>query len=278
MRHLISSLSRSALLRRVVQRLRLHKLGNAWLRRFPFVRKLPGSGVVYRATRLESIPLAVEMFEKGKLYDAALLPRDFTTFADLGCNVGYFTCWLAHVAAGRTLRGLMLDANPEAVQEAQWHAEANRMPGVFGLHGIAGEGNAGEFAEFYLYESNICSTSHLPDTQKMDLKGKWEKIRVPCVSIGEHWRRRFGDGRCNVLKIDIEGSELNFLKREQGFLGLCDSVLVEWHKWTVDLKELREFLNAHGFAYVKTVEENDQMGTAFFRVESRFEAKSPVGD
>ena len=265
MRQLITQLSRSTAARRLVQGLRLHRLGNRWLRRFPLVRKLPGSGVIYRATRLESIPLSVEMFEKGNLYDATLLPENFTTFVDLGCNVGYFTCWLAHLAAGRVLRGLMLDANPDAVKEAQWHAQANGMPGVFGIHGIAGEGQAGGFAEFYLYESNICSTSHLPDVEKMALKGKWETIRVPCVSIEEQWRRHFGETRCNVLKIDIEGSELNFLKAEQTFLTLCDSVLVEWHKWTVGLDELREFLKTHGFAYVKTIEENDQMGTAFFR-------------
>lgn len=264
MRRLITSLSRSAFARRLVTSLRLHRLGNRWLRTFPLIKRLPGSGVVYRATRLESIPLAVEMFEKGNLYDASLLPPKFTTFADLGCNVGYFTCWLAHLARGRTLRGLMFDANPQAVEEARWHAQANAMPEVFGVHGIAGEGKTGAFAEFYLYESNICSTSHLPDAQKMDLKGKWEKIRVPCVSIGEHWRQHFGDTRCHVLKIDIEGSELNFLRAEPSFLTLCDSVLVEWHKWTVSLAELKEFLTKHGFAYVKTVEENDQMGTAFF--------------
>ncbi len=265
MRRLITTLSRSALARRLVQLLRLHTLGNWWLRAFPMTKRLPGSGVIYRATRLESIPLAVEMFEKGNLYDAALLPPHFTTFADLGCNVGYFTCWLMHLAQGRKLRGLMLDANPQAVEEARWHAQANTMPDVYGIHGIAGEGKKGDFAEFYLYESNICSTSHLPDTEKMSLKGRWEKIRVPCVSIEEHWRQHFGDTRCHVLKIDIEGSELNFLKAEQSFLTLCDSVLVEWHKWTVSLADLQAFLEAHRFAYVKTVEENEQMGTAVFR-------------
>jgi hypothetical protein len=33
----------------------------------------------------------------------------------------------------------------------------------------------------------------------------------------------------------------------------------------VGLDELKAFLAAQGFAYVKTLEENDQMGTAFFR-------------
>jgi len=265
MRQIITSLSRSAFARRLARVLRLHKLGNAWLRAFPLVKRLSGSGVVYRATRLESIPLAVEMFETGNLYDAALLPKGFATFVDLGCNVGYFTCWLAHLAHGRTLRGLMLDANPQAVEEARWHAQANAMPKVFAVHGIAGEGGKGDFAEFYLYESNICSTSHLPDTQKMELKGKWEKIRVPCVSIEEQWRQRFGDARCDVLKIDIEGSELNFLKAEPAFLEQCDSVLVEWHKWTVSLDDLTGVLRPYGFDFLKTVEENEQMGTGFFQ-------------
>lgn len=264
MRKLISWLSQSAALRRIIQVLRVHRLANWWLGVLPWTKKLPGSNVIYRATRIESIPLAQEMFDKGVLYDAQLLPGGFTTFADLGCNVGYFTCWLAHLADGRTLKGLMLDANPHAVKEAQWHAQANGMPEVFGIHGIAGEGKPGDHAEFFLYESNICSTSHLPDTGKMALKGKWEKIHVPAVSIEQNWKFHFGDARCNILKVDIEGSELNFLKAETAFLSRCDSLLVEWHKWKVSLNELTAFLTSQQFHYVKTIEENDQMGTAFY--------------
>lgn len=70
--------------------------------------------------------------------------------------------------------------------------------------------------------------------------------------------------RCNVLKVDIEGSEMNFLRSEQPFLARCDTLLVEWHKWKVNLEELSAFLTSQQFRYVKTIEENDQMGTAFF--------------
>ena len=264
MRKLISWLSQSAALRRAIQVLHIHRIANGWLATFPSKKTLPGSGVIYRATRIESIPLAQEMFDKGVLYDAQLLPKNFTTFADLGCNVGYFTCWLAHLASGRKLKGLMLDANPQAVDEARWHAQANDMPEVFGIHGIAGEGKPGDHAEFFLYESNICSTSNMPDTEKMKLKGKWETIRVPAISTEEHWKKHFGETRCNVLKVDIEGSEMNFLRSEQTFLARCDTLLVEWHKWKVDLEELSSFLTSRQFRYVKTIEENDQMGTAFF--------------
>jgi len=265
MANLVSSLSRSAALRRVVRGLRLHRLGNAWLRRFPLVKRLPESGVIYRATRLESIPLAHEMFQKGNLYDAALLPAGFTTFADLGCNVGYFTCWLAHLARGRRLRGLMFDANPDAVEEARWHAQANGWTDVHGSHGILGEDTPSGAVDFFLYESNICSTSQMPDVDKMGLKGKWTRISVPCVRLEAEWRKRFGDTRCHLLKIDIEGSEMNFLAAEQSFLALTDAVLIEWHKWRVSLDQVRSFLQARGFAFVKTIEENENMGTACFR-------------
>jgi FkbM family methyltransferase len=265
MSELVNKLSRSATARRAVQVLRLHKLANFGLRHFPRIKKLPGSGVTYRATRLESIPLANEMFEKGTLYDASLLPENFSTFADLGCNVGYFTCWLAHLAQGRKLRGLMLDANPDAVGEAAWHAKANAMPEVFAINGIAGEGAPGQSAEFFLYESNICSTSHLTEEARRELKGKWTKISVPCVSIGQLWRDKFGDTRCHLLKIDIEGSELNFLRNEAGFLAQVDAILVEWHTWGATLPQIQELLAEHGFVYVKTIEESEKMGTAYFR-------------
>jgi FkbM family methyltransferase len=264
MRRFVTYLSRSSTARRLAQVLRLHRLCNWWLRRVPLTKQLPQSGVVYRATRLESIPLAVEMFEKGNLYSATLLPEGFSTFIDLGCNVGYFTCWLAHLAHGRKLKGLMLDANPDAVAEARWHASANQMPEVIALHGIVGEGVAGKMAEFFLYESNICSTSHLPDTVKLNLKGKWTKIFVPCVNIEAIWRQHFAEMRCHLLKVDIEGSEMNFLRTEQSFLQLVDSVLIEWHKWSVGFEEINEFLVKHGFNHVKTIEESEHMGTAFF--------------
>jgi FkbM family methyltransferase len=245
--------------------MRLHQLGNFWLRQFPVQRRLPGSGVIYRAKRLESIPLAQEMFERGNLYDADLLPKNFTNFADLGCNVGYFTCWLAHLAHGRKLRGLMLDANPHAVKEAQWHAEINELRDVFAINGIAGEGLPGKFAEFFLYESNICSMSQVPDETREALKGRWTKISVPCVSIEQEWRQRFGDLRCHLLKVDIEGSELNFLRDESSFLVLVDAIAIEWHSWRASLKDIKRLLEEQGFAYVKTIEESETMGTAFFR-------------
>lgn len=248
----------------MVRSLRLHAIANGYLRRFPIVRKLK-NGTRYRIVRLESFALALEMFsETNVLYPVELLPKDFTTFADLGCNVGYFSCWLADLARGRTLRGLMVDANPEAVEEANRNTSLNGLNQVHALNGIVGEGEPGGSAEFYVYESNICSTSHLTEEVKHLLAGKWKKISVPSLSIGEQWRQRFGDARCNVLKVDVEGSELKFFETEKEFLKKCDTVFVEWHKWAVQLEQLANILEECGLTYVKTIEENVDLGTAIF--------------
>jgi FkbM family methyltransferase len=260
----LSAISESTLVRRAIRMMRIHKLANAWLRRFPCTGRLPGSRVLWRATRVESIPLAHEMFEKGNLYDPSLLPEGFTTFADLGCNVGYFTCWLAHQAKGRTLRGLMLDANPDAVNEARWHAEVNGLRDVQGVHGILGEASPTGAVDFFLYESNICSTSQLPDIERSGLAGKWTRISVPCISLETQWAVRHGAARCHVLKVDIEGSELNFLKAETVFLRRVDSIFLEWHKWRASLDDVCAVLETQGFANKKVLDESADLGTAFF--------------
>lgn len=263
--HLLYRASMSPEIRRLLRLLKIHVVGNVWLRHFPRVRMLPDSGVTYRVVSLESIPLAHEIFTTEGLYDAALLPSGFTTFADLGCNVGYFTCWLTHLSQGRALKGLLVDANPAAVAEARWHIDANKMIGVDVVQGLLGSSDNMTKAEFYVYESSVCSTSKISDTAKeAKCKGKWTSISVPCISFEAEWKRRFGNTRCNLMKLDIEGSELDFLKAESSFLALVDSLYVEWHKWRVDFIDLENILGAHGFRLVKVLEETGTMGTAFF--------------
>jgi hypothetical protein len=57
---------------------------------------------------------------------------------------------------------------------------------------------------------------------------------------------------------------MHFLRAEQSFLQLVDSVLIEWHKWNVSFGEIKEFLAEHGFNHIKIIEESENLGTAFF--------------
>lgn len=257
---LVRQLSSLTLLRKAIRILRLYKAANVYLRFFPVVKKLP-SGVTYRARWVESILLSQQMLESGAMYPRSKLPANVERFVDLGCNAGYFACWLAELSGARALKGLMIDANKEVVQEADWHARANHWREVFAVHGLAGERSASGQADFYLYWSNYCSST----TRNPSLHGPWKRTTVPCVDVGQLWRQKFGAARCQLLKVDIEGSEMDFFRAEQQFLGLVDAILLEWHKWRVKLSDVELVLSKGGFKLDEIFEENELSGTGLFR-------------
>jgi len=258
--NLIRQLSSSILLRKTARVLRLYKAANLYLRFFPVVKKLPG-GVAYRARRVESILLSRQMLESGTMYPRSKLPTQVERFVDLGCNVGFFACWLAESYGATSLKGLMIDANKEVVEEAAWHARTNHWQEVFAVHGVAGERSPSGRADFYVYWSNYCSATQ----RNPFLRGPWKRTSVPCVDVGELWRQKFGSARCQLLKVDIEGSEMDFFRVEQPFLALVDAILLEWHKWRVQLPEVEGLLAASGFKLGELLEEKELEGTCLFR-------------
>jgi FkbM family methyltransferase len=263
MRKLISYLGGSSVLRKIVKFSRLHLLGNWWLRHFPVVKKLPGSGIRYRARRIESLGLSVEMFEREELYPLSDLPADLVSFADLGCNVGYFTCWLCHRLKNTRLKGLMVDADADAVEESQWHVEANGLLDVHVLHGLAGTKGGDGSANFFVHTSNVCSTT-TPPADSMTQSNTWTPIQVPCLNIEEAWAGSFGDLPCGLLKVDIEGSELDFLQNETRFLRRVQTIVLEWHKSRVSLAQIKDCLSAQDFSLKNILHEDEGLGTAVF--------------
>ncbi|MBX7156823.1 MAG: FkbM family methyltransferase [Verrucomicrobiae bacterium] len=260
----ITRLSRSACARKWVKKLGFIRLANQSLKLFPLTKTLSGSGVKYRMAKIESVVLSEEMFSQQNLYESHYFPQRLETFADLGCNVGYFTCWLTHVRGGKPLRGVMVDANPEAVAEARWHAKVNHWNEVVVLQGLVGEINPNETKDFFVYESNVCSASQPLTQEELGLQGEWEKIAVPGIVLEEVWKKRFGETRCHLLKLDVEGSELNFLQKEIQFLQRVDAICIEWHTWAVDFETLRQILEKSNFKFVKILHESELMGTAYF--------------
>lgn len=264
MRKLILRLSGFETFRKTVKLLRLHLLANFWLHCFPIVKTLPGSGIRYRARRVESLGLSVEMFDKNELYSLAELPPDIRTFADLGCNVGYFTCWLCDRLRNRELKGLMVDANAEAIEDARWHVRVNHLRDIHVLHGLVGVESQTGHADFFVHVSNVVSTA-IPQTAGITQNNTWKRVEVPCVKLEENWQSCFGSTPCDLLKVDIEGSEMNFFRSEPDFLRRTKAILLEWHKSRVSLNEVKTFLSGQGFALQKILHEDDGLGTAVFK-------------
>jgi len=265
MRKFILKLAGSSFIRQLLKFLRIHLLVNWWLNHFPTVKVLPESRVKYRARRVESIGLSVEMFDNESLYGLSDLPANMRSFADLGCNVGYFSCWLVHSLNNRQLKGLMVDANKDCVEDAQWHATANKMNNVHALFGLAGTDGKEEKATFFVHTAaNMCSTTQPPEASAVD-KTTWRKMEVPCLNIEKNWCKLVGDIPCDLLKLDIEGSEMEFIRNETKFLSRTKTIFIEWHKQQgVTLNAVQELLSSNGFLLKRVLQEDDAAGTAVF--------------
>jgi FkbM family methyltransferase len=223
---------------------------------------LPGSNIRYRARRLDSLALSVEMFDQSSLYPHSEIPTPLRTFADIGCNAGYFLCWLCREAKTTSLKGLLVDANDEILEDAKWHVEANGLKDVHVAHGLVGTNKSGETADFYLHPSYTFSSAN-PSPEAIS-KTSWVVKKIPCISIEEKWQKYFGDTPCDLLKVDIEGAELDFFRNEPVFMKRVQRIIVEWHKEQVSFETMKDFLAQQGFSLKKITEEKHDVGTAVF--------------
>lgn len=247
-----------------VKLLRVRQLAGFFLRKFPRVRSLPATGTTYRCRYLETILLADEIFKRN-VYIKAINPATVKTFADLGCNVGFFAVLLADMTQRKDLVGLMIDANPEMIEEARWHVTQNKLDRVTPVFGLAGSQSEAEKVDFYLLPSNLGSSQFAVYEPGKPPKGAWKKLQVPRIDLETAWLEHCGDVRCQVLKIDIEGSEKDFLRTDKKFLQRVDTIIIEWHKWIVTRETVEQLLREQGFELVEVLEDLEQTGIAWFR-------------
>jgi FkbM family methyltransferase len=246
--------------------LRAREWVNAALARFPIRRRLVGSGVRFDVETFET--LAVERAYLGNpLYAEVLGGAPPETFIDLGCNSGIFPCLLAHLAGGRAPRGLCIDANAAQVKLAERTVALNGWKDIYVRCGLVGNRvNDRGAAEFFLHPTSLGSSQFAYEDSESGRRPDWKRVMVPSLEVTSTWEQLFGpETRCGCLKIDIEGSEMHFLRQEAGLLARVEAVLLEWHSWATTREEVTRFLGEQGFALARTIEDSPRCGVLYFR-------------
>jgi FkbM family methyltransferase len=260
------SLGRLRVLHWLIGWLGIYALCNAWLVRHPVMRRLPVSGKTIRIGSMASFALAEEMFGNS-CYEAALRGTPPRTLIDLGCNVGWFPCLLAEIDPETHVEGILVDADPSLGDSVRWHLEENGFGGCSFLHGAVGCPDSQQEITFHLNPSNTQSSLlAFGEDHPFPLKGQVREITVPCLRIGEEWSRRFGDRPVDLMKIDVEGAEMSFLRSELPFLRRSvRTLLIEWHAWHCSLKDIVTLLEGEGIIPVRVLEQDALGGVAEFR-------------
>lgn len=260
---ILSRIGQFPFVHKAIAFLQIYRLGNFILSRFPVRHHFAEGDISIRIRSLAGFVLAEEIFQQ-ESYRSALAGVKVETLADLGCNVGWFPCYLAKSSGTRNLRGLLVDGDPAMVEEARWHLRRNNIDGCEPMLGAAGCGADREEVTFYVNPSNTQSSAQaFGADHPYPVKGSVKQVTVPAFVLSREWPKRFGAAQIDLLKIDIEGTELEFLKQEITFIQQrVKRIVCEWHQWHVTFEEIDAFLQSSGFKLVAITEQNAMGGVA----------------
>jgi FkbM family methyltransferase len=260
---LVQRLHSAGTFHRIVRATRVRHAVNAAFRVYPLRRRLP-SGLEYRVRFFESVLVAHLLFAR-RSYDFGIDWGNIRTFADLGANVGYFPVLVADESRHRhALAGVAVEANPRLMEDVEWHLRRNGLEGVKSVCGFVGAEPGEAEKDFFVYTANVASSEFAVEDPAFPSIGDWDKIRVPTLSMEDVWTKAVGEKRCDLLKIDIEGSEARFVKHERAFLGRVDRIIIEWHDFIVPRDDSHERLLEMGFELRADDHESDRFSNCYY--------------
>jgi FkbM family methyltransferase len=261
----IARIARYPIVHKIIAKSGIYYLANRILNAFPIYRKLFKSPVIIRINSVAALSLAEEFIDN-KGYSSAINGYRVETFIDLGCNVGWFPCLLASIQNSVKPIGLMIDGDPEMIESCRWHISRNELPGCEVIHGAVGCSEGLKEINFHINPSNTQSSlKAFTINHPFPIKGESRELKVPCINVSQEWKGRYDSRVVDLLKIDIEGAELDFLKLEKDFIiNHVRRIVCEWHEWHVTFSEVNDFLSMANFHLTEVLEKDEKGGVAVF--------------
>jgi FkbM family methyltransferase len=246
-----------------VKILRLHRGIDFILARWP-LRKTTRQGLQYSIYSVASLIVANEVFGTDVYADAVRFAKP-KNFVDLGANVGYFPLLVTNLTGSKSICGLVVEPNPSLLPAINSHIQINGLANVRIIQAaVTTAGQAGNI-DFFINPSNIASSVSGEFNPLIVTGGGVQKILVPVVDINQAWMEHFpNESVVDLLKIDIEGAEMDFLQGNPEFMAKVAAVLIEWHKWICTFDQISALLRDYGFSLRYVAYEDIHAGTAYF--------------
>lgn len=148
----------------------------------------------------------------GPVLDRVLSAGD--TFVDVGANIGLYSCWAAHVV-GETGRVLAFEPVPVTRDRLSANVRLNDADAVVEVRGEAVGAETGSLEIFYRPDALGLASSHRPEEGAI-------RVSTPQTTLDV----AIGDLMPKLLKIDVEGHELEVLSGAHGLLGAANPPVI----------------------------------------------------
>lgn len=155
---------------------------------------------------------------------------------DLGCNNGYFSLYVAGLFPENlrsNVSALLVDPDPRSRECVAKISEYNSGIKLFDFL----EGAIGPCAEKVKFVDLPHMQAHiLPDDDNLST------FRSVAIISQEEILKVFPPPY-SLIKVDIEGAEVNFLENYKKLLAHTNRLIIEWHSWNANGLSLGEFEN-----------------------------------
>lgn len=185
--------------------------------------------------------------------------RERTRILDIGANVGFFALRCLDIAYRRRvswerLELMLVEGSAPVYRDLitrvrNWGSAAGAVRAQYGLAGLH-EGFA------TMDQPNLNCMSRVLQGER----GASARSSVPYVDLRPYFREH---AEIQLLKCDIEGSELTFLETYRPELSAVRSIVIELHKDLCDTQRCIQILEAAGFHNLRLLRESPTTSVAF---------------
>jgi len=159
------------------------------------------------------INMAVGLYELDTYRLIRRLLKPGSWFVDVGANLGYFTL-LAAKWVGPGGKVDAFEPDPINFQRLQSHLRANQLESRVNVHELAASSQAGEVQ---MTHPQAAGTNHGMASMYKSLVGEGETYSVSTVRLDDYLQ-----GAPNLIKIDVEGAELQVIEGLEKLLRVPD--------------------------------------------------------
>lgn len=212
-----------------------------------------------RCNAYSSVDIYTEIFkENDHFLISEFSGKDANLVIDLGANEGYYTLKLKQ--NNPKCKVIAVEPNPLASEILKKNVKSNKLSDVILVNKAVCSKN-GKITFDIVENVSAIGGKELGIISRHWLKKEMvKKIKVDCTTLDKLFRMYKID-RLDVLKLDVEGMELEILKSSKNLLGKIHKIVVEWHSKKIR-DELKRFLKRNGFKLV--FEEKRECGDLYF--------------
>ena len=220
-----------------------------------------------KCSAYSSVDIYTEIFKEHKHFlISEFSGENANLVVDLGANEGYYTLKLKQNNA--KCKVIAIEPNPLAFEILKKNLESNKLRDVI-LVNKAICSKSGKMSFEMVANVSAIGAKNLRIMRRPWLKKEMiEKIKVDCITLSELFEN-YKIEKVDILKLDVEGMELEILKSGKNLLNKICKIVVEWH--SKEIKDrIKKFLKEKGFKLI--FEEEKECGDLYF-VNSRCSGK-----